>query len=81
MKDPYVNEPKCNVMTSYTSNIPVSTLYLHCTWLQRNLPDKRMYSCHHPGNLVYMLHFLYTEMSYTDSVMERTFTTLNGVNC
>ena len=33
-----------------------------------------MCSCHHPGNLVYRLHFLYTEMSCTDSVMVRTFT-------
>jgi len=46
--------------------------YLHCTSLQWNLPDKRMCSCHHRGNLIYRLHFLYTEMSCTDSVMERT---------
>ena len=54
----------------YSSNW--AQFYLHCTSLQWSLPDKRMCSCHHRGNLIYRLHFLYTEMSCTDSVMERT---------
>ena len=68
--DSLVNERSDVMQLKYL----VSTFYLHCTPHQQNLPDKRMCSCHRPGNLVYRLHFSYKEMSCTHSVMERTFT-------
>ena len=69
--DSSVNERNNVMQLKYSSNW--AQFYLHCISLQQNLPDKRMWSCHHPGNLIYRLHCSYTEMSCMDSVMERTF--------